>query len=877
MSTGMNSSLSVDWTGVLAQFGVYPVKHRLPAVVRCPYCEQSQRYIYADTGAGGPWTTCDGCQLHGDVIELAAACWKLDPYAAVERLIEAGIEVGTVLASEQSRHVQTRLWARNRAIQAFWKEAQLNFVEGLLERAEHLYAGLGFTGTLHRTARENLSHIVGTVTRQALISLGRLCSGTTRQIFPETELSELLAVPFCDLPGRIVGFMAIGETGGKESKVLHTYAPLSRRRNAGIGNLGVWHHAPIKDLGESVYLLDDVGTYLRLHSRHARATHRRLPVMLSTRGHIAHTDRFSASLPRRPIIVLGHESHAAELFRLAYMTGGAVAHHRDLNENSCADPPQFLKQMRQCSLPWDIRLRTVLGQSDAVAIATIFNSINLSNADMVQFIAHTPKPLQARLSQLGVTDIADRVVDIAGHSIRCTPHGWYEDEKQLSDVDIRFDKRVFLKSGRLLYTGSVVRDTQVWPIRFIDRRHGGGLFRRVALLLQSYGVPVNMNRGWSQYALQTALTAHPPTDHKNIDQVGWDDDAAIFRLPKFTVGLGGKVQVDAVTAFPTNPPTPAAAIPPPSLVSGTDFVEIKQQTAAQLFWAITGAVLQNVVAPALNLRPAGIVLTGEGRNGVGRKIAEGIGCVALERATARTPRKQLRHWLEYHRWPLLIDASPKSSERHRDVVDWLETDGPKSIIVLADETTACSLATRGWLVLNCDRGLTFSTPALEAGRRIISSYLHDLCIRQGRTHTPMQCARETILVDLSYWHRNLTGEALRLEHVRRQSPYGAHRPVWFGFVDLIGLLAVSSTRLVTDQKTAVWISFDELSRLLSRRKAPMLDVEAITRELHAAGVLLSNYDAGGKYGWLIAKPWWESRYKKHRNSFGTPYRLPVDD
>ena len=791
------------------------------------------------------------------------------------RLIANGIEVGDVLASEQGRYVQCCAWERNTMIQAFWKAARTNFVEVNLLRAEHLYADLGYTGTMSREARENLSRVVGTVTRMDLLALSVACRRGAKQIIPPPELAELLAVPFYDLPGRIVGFLAVGQTDGKTPRLVQVYTPLTRQTEAGCGNLGVWHQPPIPGLDDVIFLLNDVRLFLRLHSRHTRSASRQLPAVLSLRSQGGSTERIHPSLPRRPIIALGHVDDTVDLLRLAYMAGGVIAQHYKLLPTSCADPQQFLKQMQSHIAPWEIRLQHLLSTADPVQITSIFNDIGVSHEDTVRFMEKCPQQLRERLAKLGIANIADRTVEIAGQRVRCTSHGWFVGKRQVADVDIRFDKRVFLKTGRILYTGSIIRDTQVWPFRFVDRQNNG-LFRRITMFLQARGVAVNLHRSWAPYAMQTAIAGHQPTEHRNIDQVGWDDEAGIFRLPKFTVGIGGQVQLDAVTAFPVKPPTPAMTIPAPGLSCGQDFVEIRQQTAAQLFWAIAGAILQNVVAPALNLKPAGIVLTGEGRNSTGRRIVEGLGCPAIERSGKPT-RKQLQHWLEYHRWPLLVDLSCRTADRRKHMLEWLEADNSKNAVILADDVTACALATRGWLVLDCDRGLTFTAAAIEAGRRLVSHYLHDLCTRHGKTHTPMQCARETILIDLSYWHRNLTGSALQLEHVRRQSQYGEHQPIWFSFLDLLSRLVPSSTALLSMNPDSVWVSYPELVRLLLRRKSPMIDAEAITRELFAVGVLLSNYDVDGKYGWLIAKPWWEAHYKKHRSLRGTPYRLPVED
>jgi hypothetical protein len=90
----------VSWLQVLPAVGDKSVCRLqdtlLPKQFPCPLCspELSPRplaTIYADRTLGGEWVHCPTCGFAGDVIELAATKWNLDPVTAVRQLASLGV------------------------------------------------------------------------------------------------------------------------------------------------------------------------------------------------------------------------------------------------------------------------------------------------------------------------------------------------------------------------------------------------------------------------------------------------------------------------------------------------------------------------------------------------------------------------------------------------------------------------------------------------------------------------------------------------------------------------------------------------------------------------------------------------------------------
>ena len=80
-------NVHVPWSKPYAQIvGLAYPGPSLPAQTVCPFCHKNRLSIYADVSATGCWHCCHDCHRSGDLIELAAGVWEMEPDTALRRL-----------------------------------------------------------------------------------------------------------------------------------------------------------------------------------------------------------------------------------------------------------------------------------------------------------------------------------------------------------------------------------------------------------------------------------------------------------------------------------------------------------------------------------------------------------------------------------------------------------------------------------------------------------------------------------------------------------------------------------------------------------------------------------------------------------------------
>ena len=103
MSTPPRSlSTSVPWLWLLSQLEVAVRSPVLPAIfLRCPLCGHERLTIMEDYLNGGETFHCRNCNEAGDMIELAAATWKMSIPGTIQKLNRQGFDLPTDVKAVQ--------------------------------------------------------------------------------------------------------------------------------------------------------------------------------------------------------------------------------------------------------------------------------------------------------------------------------------------------------------------------------------------------------------------------------------------------------------------------------------------------------------------------------------------------------------------------------------------------------------------------------------------------------------------------------------------------------------------------------------------------------------------------------------------------------
>lgn len=366
-------NVHAPWTEILAAVDT-PVEDRaLPARVRCPMCEGARLTIYDDTISGGAWHYCFDCQRCGDMIELAAAVWKVSPAVAVRRLVAAGIPIpeDRVDAGTINRYVVAHPQYRNR-MTGFWAKAR----EYLAKTGSPVLTGLRAKFRFDVAMSpgrwlEGPGNMVGAYPHLAIESvfapksvIGGRCVSDVR-LFKGRGWSDVLVVPHYDLPGRICGFLMVGRNGLQEDRVFRVpcMRNQSQKHPGGYAEGGLACFWAVQNshgmFGDHVVACGDPFLALRLHARHFASARTALPLVAYYDGRTARTRQAWAALDHKTPILWGWRLTPALVFQ-AIRAGGklAVTELSDTSQFTIdhfvrnAEPRTIIQRIVKAAKPW---------------------------------------------------------------------------------------------------------------------------------------------------------------------------------------------------------------------------------------------------------------------------------------------------------------------------------------------------------------------------------------------------------------------------------------------------------------------------------------------------------------------------------------------
>jgi hypothetical protein len=300
----------------------------------------------------------------------------------------------------------------------------------------------------------------------------------------------------------------------------------------------------------------------------------------------------------------------------------------------------------------------------------------------------------------------------------------------------------------------------------------------------------------------------------------------------------------------------------------------------RVFWALGASILFNLLAPAMNHKPAGILLDGQGAQVTGPTLATAMGCIEVDLrrpARGQSVLERINDACGRHGWPTLLSVP---LGRFAQVsAEWAEASGPKNAILSLKDYAALSLGTNvGFHVVSSSEPAAPLGTLRRAACKLVPAYLVDACSRKfwmDLTALRMQ----DILRDLATWFDKEGGDPAAVRSAGNVLHIGGHQP-WRVFVELVfRLYERGHLNLVQDGfqprhpavPTIVYrpapdtmlpsylVPTRSLNRLLGRLGAPGINLNKILDSMKdVPGFLGAN-----ETGWIFEEGWWSAAYREH--------------
>jgi hypothetical protein len=353
--------------GLASDTQVYPVR------TICPICSAGRLTVYPDVVKQVYWHHCTGCGSQGDMIQLAATCWKTNLEGAEARLAltipprapRAGVlslpRFQALWSAAQKRLTAATLGPLVPLLRRHKLSSRLNDPE--FQRAFGLLYGVATRALVERALS---SHGPMPEERGDFeLSWGDSTNGNrpyelihpnrrTAPVFAGKEWGSLLFVPYFDLPGRVTAFFCVGR-GGRPEDLVYMSLP-DKQHEFGLAGLAALP-AATANYGRHVFAVDDPLLMLRLQNRNFNTSTRPLPIVAWHDSPRGATRRAWATLENRPVVFWAPRPDV-RVVRQAMVADGllAVFGPEDpaklddyLRDTPAAD---LLKRAQKRALPW---------------------------------------------------------------------------------------------------------------------------------------------------------------------------------------------------------------------------------------------------------------------------------------------------------------------------------------------------------------------------------------------------------------------------------------------------------------------------------------------------------------------------------------------
>jgi len=500
------------------------------------------------------------------------------------------------------------------------------------------------------------------------------------------------------------------------------------------------------------------------------------------------------------------------------------------------------------------------------------------------FIERCSPELQEQLMATEPYRISHQRVKVGNTSIVETPDGWHIERtgERICNFAIRVEELLTTKSNGNFYRGTATAGETRYeftvPVAAVDKR---GLLPCVRdNLLERQETVVLFQPRWARRSLLVAFGFHQPKLIPDADRIGWDRNRKCFLFPKFALQRGGDMRTD-LKPVAVDGQTPALNFEP---LPGSWFCRnsplAKASAETGVVWAMIAAVVHNIVAPTQNWRPHGIVLDGEGAQGIGRATAQALGCVE---ATIRRQRhvslvQQIYAASHRHDWPVILNF-PEGAKIHVATA-WLDQPALHNVVLSVDRLASLGTACHPYFVR-----VHSPTPVGPLGKMqsavsyVLLAYLQHLCERKLFLPGTRDHHVFTVLAGIADWVGGSDGPSKAVLNARKFLHVDSLNP-WPNFLEVLlhmyaeGLLAVhydhvrrNCPEIVFQQATeirpaAVWIPALQINDIMLSQHAPPLDLCNVEAVLRNENVWLGIEVFRGDEMWMIDRAWFDEQTKK---------------
>lgn len=835
---------------------------------------------------GGQWTHCRDCGHAGDMISLAASYWKLDLSTAALWLTEK--------ADQQSIDEHRRTTNHHSGAAALIESARRAGLVVINRYLQKLHLTIP---TCEEHWLERLGRWCG-VSHKKYVEMA-LRPGTKKwargqyRIFVGLGWKDVFLVPFYDLPGRIRGMWIIGRNMVDQDT---TFVPFPRKyKETGLAFLDTALGGPDPEFGDTVFVLDDVRTALKIHDKNFQQSSRPLPLLACcTRDR--YFARFDSGVLNGKRLVFWGPRITRDLIRQAMAGDGLIWTSGRMLEThqhmiSQFPPRVFLQHVLDNAVHWNIALEAFIADMPDTEVEETIRFLGIPYDQLRLFLSNTSKATRERVEKI-VFGNKCRIINVGTRLVIEKNGRWHVSAGTcarpvlLSDAPFRIERvlqaqyrdKAFYqvaatfcdKTVRFVTPKKEFEENPLWCVKSKIEQAGLGWPKSAWL-----GWP------WNHLALDVSTRLWQPELSHAPDRCGWNERLAAWVFDKFSITARGEVSEDLTFIYPDRSFPTRTLLPPAELHPDDITLLSRTDKTAKVVWASVACVLANLIAPVSNRDTSGAALVGKGAASIGRATAQLLGCDKLKplRNPTSTKRKNIRTLVERekaHGWPLILNREDSLCDHL--VHSWLSQPGPRNALIDLDWYTARIIWLHGgWHIIECDTPLTLSAHYRRGLPMIVPAFLKWYG-EKGLVLPKSDTFGDSVLGALEDWFTGIGGDPAAVKGARDVVTFD-HGCCPAAITDCFAAIlcrlhkdgslnfgAANQEKILLLPYTEdgnLFVPKDALNELLAEKGAPILDTLVVTKALAEEGVLVREIDYGEppQSGWEISRDWWNRKQR----------------
>jgi hypothetical protein len=581
-----------------------------PAVLSCPFCGENTLYAFDYTVREDIWFNCTSCSGHGNIITLAAQIWKTDVPTAIDKLLNSGLTHG---GHSEDIVDLLKLNNRQRAAEIFWAAASSQAWTHADDTILHRYREFGISREIP------CDGLVGVATGEQVADFCAAIPRAWPRHMRATQPATIL--PYYDLPNHFSGFLMI--QCGREMETKQAFIPLqgpgSIRNDAGYFMLDHALLPPNDTMKDTLFIVDDPMWALQAHTVQLRHDTPPLPICVGYYGREAVSNGTS----------LHNFKQTKKLFYGAAVTSEIVSQAANARGYVCVPRaegtlinPSPLRTMRRLSaihksaVTWQQALDDVINNAEPMAATSFAAKLTIPRDKLQHFLRSKTQLPEASILEIIARSTPCHVVELGKNfgslDVMERDDGWYTPSGLCITTCIPVIKQiVYTQDGGKYYDGYVKKQNTI-----VEFFAAAAVIEKIGLLTYSEQLLAGKNlmvisaTRWNKRAINVALKLHPPTVVTVSDALGWDDSAREFRFSAYSIKNDGTVMP---LPCPQLQSDKKFDFPEPSTAAPTSIKAFLTQSHENAFtWTIVAAVLNNFIAPIMNVHTTGVVIRADG-------------------------------------------------------------------------------------------------------------------------------------------------------------------------------------------------------------------------------------------------------------------------